>query len=761
MILVGWVALTAAMSLTLPDLTQAERSPIGGLVPKDSNALRAEQRSFEHFGLPLFSRNAVVVRNPDGLTDAELESIALQAARVNVTQVPDAENLLLDTNIRAALADAIGEDDLERLSERDPRLEEIPFALPLVNSRALFPGLAESGTTSVTFLAPVLDRGIATQRRLAEAYAEGIETEPGSSVGVAGALPARLAEWTRIKGALPVIETATVGLVALVIALTFRALGAALLTLVAAGIAYLVSVRSAAWVGSTLGVDIPREVEPVLVVLLLGIVTDYAVFVLAGARRRLAEGQSAAEATRATLVRTAPIIATAGLIVALGAAALVVGKLQFFRAFGPGLAVTVLVTLVVSLTLIPAAIAVFGRWVFWPSVDRNVFVDEEADAQVSATSERLARFATTRVGSKLLLTGSVAVLVVAALGLLRLDLGFSQTQGLPRDSDVRRTTDAAVAGFAPGILAPTEILLEDPEIEARRVELRRFEELVQEQPGIAAVIGPRAQPEGVDLPVFVSGSGAAARLVLVLDRRPLGASGLERLRELRTELVDLAQTAGLDDARISFVGDTALAAETIDGLVDDMERVALAVLIVNLLLLMIFLRAVVAPLFLVGASILALAASLGLTSLVFEGLLGHDGLKYYVPFAVAVLLLSLGSDYNVFVVGRIWIDAQNRPIGEAIAHATPRAARAITVAGLALAGSFGLLALIPLDAFRQFAFAMSVGILIDTFLVRSLLVPALLATIGEASWWPGRGLKRTVQAPAESAPEPEPVSENV
>jgi uncharacterized protein (DUF2267 family) len=163
---------------------------------------------------------------------------------------------------------------------------------------------------------------------------------------------------------------------------------------------------------------------------------------------------------------------------------------------------------------------------------------------------------------------------------------------------------------------------------------------------------------------------------------------------------------------------------------------------VNLLLLALFMRALVAPLYLIASSVLGLMASLGLTTLFFQVVLGQDDLTYYVPFAAAVLLVALGSDYNVFVAGRIWDEARGMRLREAIAVAAPQAARAVTVAGLALAASFALLAIVPLRSFREFAFVMAVGVLVDTFLVRTLLVPALTSLFGEGAWWPGRRVRR-------------------
>ena len=160
------------------------------------------------------------------------------------------------------------------------------------------------------------------------------------------------------------------------------------------------------------------------------------------------------------------------------------------------------------------------------------------------------------------------------------------------------------------------------------------------------------------------------------------------------------------------------------------------------MILAVFLRALVAPAYLVLASLLGLAASLGLTVYVFQGLLGYDELTFYVPFAATVLLVALGSDYNVYLVGRVWTEARRRPLRQAVAVAGGRAASAIAVAGLVLAASFALLALVPLRPFRELAFAVSAGLLLDAFLVRTLLAPAVIALVGERSGWPGRGLKR-------------------
>ena len=191
-------------------------------------------------------------------------------------------------------------------------------------------------------------------------------------------------------------------------------------------------------------------------------------------------------------------------------------------------------------------------------------------------------------------------------------------------------------------------------------------------------------------------------------------------------------------SRSGFAGDTAVAEETVNKTSSDLVRVVPIACALVLLVLAAFLRALVAPLYLVAASLLALAASLGATTLVFQDLLGFGELSFYVPFAGIVLLIALGSDYNVYLVGEVWEEARALPWKPAIETATRRARSAITVAGLVLALSFAMLAIVPLRPFRELAFLLCTGLLIDAFVVRSFLAPALLALVGRRSAWPGK-----------------------
>ena len=160
------------------------------------------------------------------------------------------------------------------------------------------------------------------------------------------------------------------------------------------------------------------------------------------------------------------------------------------------------------------------------------------------------------------------------------------------------------------------------------------------------------------------------------------------------------------------------------------------------LVLVALLRGLVAPLYLVAVSLLAPVAALGLTVFVFQVLGDSTEITYIVPIAAGVLLIALGSDYNVFLVGRIWSEARVRPFREAIVVGAAGAARAISAAGLVLAGSFASMAIVPVQVFRELAMMLAAGLLIDAFIVRTLLVPAVIALVGEHSGWPGNRLSR-------------------
>jgi RND superfamily putative drug exporter len=356
-------------------------------------------------------------------------------------------------------------------------------------------------------------------------------------------------------------------------------------------------------------------------------------------------------------------------------------------------------------------------------------------------SRPAARIAGTRRLASLVVAGCVAGLLFAAFPLLRLELGVSFVDSLPADTEVRRAPAAARQGFADGILSPTVVLIEGDAITSRREELARLGSLLKDQPGVAGVLGPGDVPIRESFDILLARNGDAARYLVVLSDEPLGAAAITSVNGLSARLPELLQDSQLTRATAGVGGDTATASYIVAQTERDLVRIAVAALLVNLAMLLLFLRAALASVCLLGTSLLSVAATLGVTSLVFDHVSPGQGLTFYVPFAAAVLLLAFGSDYNIFGVGHIWDEARHLPLSEAIVASMPGTARALTAAGLALGASFGLLAIVPLLPFRQLAFAMLLGILLDVFVVRLVLMPALLTALGPVSTWPNPRLR--------------------
>lgn len=707
-VLVGWACAVVAAVILLPDIKSARTGSLGDLVASDAGAIDTEERSIELFEFPVLSRTVIVQHRAGGFTPAAEARIYRRAARVT----------------RGKLAG----------------LERIAFALPVTNEpseRISSLGAGRRPTAALTFLFFPVDVGPNDQTELAhELIDREINRRSDGWVGLTGAVPARAAQVDAITDALPLVELATVLLIALAVGLHYRSAVAPIGNIATAAITYLLSVHLIGGLGEAIGISVPQEVEPVMVALLFGIVTDYAIFFFSRFRTYLNEGTPSRAAAELTAADLLPTIVTAAVTVAAASGVLVVAQLGFYRAFGPGTALAVLIALAVVTTFIPALLAVVGERVLWPGGARERDPGRRRLRRLAELRSRLLRLPT----SHPLATATLVALPLLALSALvtRMELANTLISGLPEDAPPRQALAEARKGFEPGAVSPTMVLVEAPGITAEDAGLRRLQRALAARNNVAAVVGPAQLPDTtVDLGAVSSPTGDAVRYLLVLGVNPLGSRAVRFATRLDDDLPGMLAAAGLGDAEAGLAGDTPLAAETVNETQDDLARImplaALAVFIV----LAIFLRALVAPLYLVAASLLALGASLGLTVLVFQELLGYGEITFFVPFAGIVLLVALGSDYNVYLAGRVWAEARILPLRRAVAVAGARASSAITIAGLILALSFSMLVFVPLQPFHELAFLLAAGLLLDALVVRSLLAPALITLFGELGTWPG------------------------
>jgi RND superfamily putative drug exporter len=805
----GWAAALALAVAFLPALAATASGGLSGLIPKNTAAAAAETEAARLFGAPLDAPVAVVQRDPHGMPKAALDRSVRQAIVVDRALSGSPGNPAQGAQAAAALAQAGYPNAAQILSgpvSPGPPggIPGLAGVFPLPNASGLIRGAREHSTTVITFLYFRPSTSLAAQTAGADSYVHWYLGYPSSDVaGVTGPIPAQVAQDGIIAHYLGWVEFFTVLAIAVIVGARFRAVGAPLVTLACAGTAYFLANRIVAWAAERMGASLPSDAGPVLVVLLLGVTTDYSVFFLSGMRANLAEGVRRLPAARLATAEFAPIILAAGFIVAATTASLMVAANQSLREFGPALALTVLTAMAVSMTLTPALMSVFGGLLFRsvppsrraarrqprsapeagadpagadPAADPAGADPAAADPAAAdpaaadpaaadpAGAERIgsrregrnvprrlpprilrsgvARFAAARPVALLTAVACIAGLLALAWFARHPRLGSPLVNELPASSTARYAQDAAAKGFAPGILSPTDILVIKPGVASQLPALTRFQRELARQPGVAELAGPATLhdvsgiPAGTPNPLLAK-SGNAARFVVVEDTDPLDATAISRVRALTGRLPALARSAGLAGVRLEIGGETALTSDAISSVLADLGRIVVAILVISLVLLAVFLRSLVAPVYLLFASVLAVFASLGLTLLLSYRVLGFDSLVYFVPIAGGVLLVSLGSDYNVFVVGRIWEEARRRAVPDAVRVAAPRASRAITTAGLALAASFAMLAVIPLEQFREIALLMGIGVILDAVVVRSVLVPALVVLFGRGGMWPG------------------------
>ncbi len=448
----AWIAAAVLATIALPELGSSGSAPLDDLVVQGGQTEQQQAYAIQRFGFPLFTDTAVVARDPRGLPPGTAQKTANAALAVHDHRTPD--------------------------------LPALRAALPITDSSGspLAPGTDATTAISYLFFADSanLDERTAQAARYGQRYLGG---KANAVVGPTGAAPARLAQYNEIESALPLVTVASVVLILLIVGLAFRSIGAPLVTLFAAAIAFLITVRVLPWLGERTGATVPAEVEPIVVVLLLGLVTDYSIFYMSETRRRLRLGEPRLDAARAATARTTPMVLTAGFIVAAGTGALVVGKLGFFRAFGPGLAATTLIALLVSVTLVPALIGLFGTHLFGKSVRREAVEqpiapadefmrtreDVHADmpggrsrwrlalsrpmlawrrterlaemAQTSHWRVLIARVSAARPVALVITVVCLGGLTVLALNTSRMELGLGFVNGLPLGNQVRVAAD--------------------------------------------------------------------------------------------------------------------------------------------------------------------------------------------------------------------------------------------------------------------------------------------------------------------------------
>jgi RND superfamily putative drug exporter len=531
---------------------------------------------------------------------------------------------------------------------------------------------------------------------------------------------------------------AALGVVILILLFTYRSPVLWILPIFSAMVALFTSEALIYFLAKYADLTVNGQSQGILTVLVIGAGTDYALLLVARYREELRRHEDRHEAMAFALHRATPAILASAATVAIGMLCLTLAEMNSTAGLGPVLAIGVAVTLLVMITLLPALLVICGRWVFWPK--RPTFGSPEPTA--SGLWARVGNRISVR--PRAIWLGTAVVLAIACLGLLKLDTGGlnSAEQYTKVFDSVKGQQVLTEHGFADDS-SPLQVVVNADKADEVAAAL-------QDVPGLG---DPNTQIPPV---------GGVKLITAPVQGDVADQAAFDTVKAVR------AKVHAIDGADALVGGTSAIYLDIQKASARDNWVIIPIVLLVVMLILMVLLRAVLSPVLLIGTVILSFGAALGLSTLLFHGVFTHlfeqgGGFAHAdasFPLFVFVFLVALGIDYNIFLMTRVREETQTRGTREGSLVALRATGGVITSAGLVLAATFAVLASLPLVFLTELGVAVALGVILETVVVRPVLVTALNYDLGGKIWWPSK-LDRGGDTPDPGASEPERESVSV
>lgn len=519
---------------------------------------------------------------------------------------------------------------------------------------------------------------------------------------------------------------ATVIIVALLLLITYRSPFLWLVPLVVVALTEQVSLRLIENVLPRIGLSPDGATTGIASVLVFGAATDYALLLIARYREELRRTEDRFAAMHVALRRTGEAILASGGTVVLAVLALLLASIESSRALAVACAIGVLMAMLAALFVLPAALVLCGRGVFWPFVPRVGSVES-----VGRVWGRLGEGVARR--PRLVAIAGVALLGGLAAGAGGVQVGLSQSELFRVKPEAVTAAQTLADAFPAGQTSPVDVLT-TPQAAQEVVAA------AQTVPGVAsAQVGEQTD--------------TIAKVSVVLTPEPGSEASDQAIRDLRAAVADVPGADAAVGGQIVSTLDVADAYER------DTRLILPIILVLVGLVLVVLLRGLLAPVLLVVTVVMSYFASLGASWLIFELVLGYPALDGSVVLFSFLFLVALGVDYNIFLVTRAREDAATMGTKAGMLNALRVTGGVITSAGILLAAVFAVLGVIPVITLAQIGIIVGIGVLLDTLLVRTVLVPALAFILGERFWWPGRPAAnaRTSVEPPAVTPREDPV----
>ncbi|GGI45490.1 membrane protein [Paenibacillus marchantiophytorum] len=706
--LIVWVLLTGILSVFLPNVNSQENNGASKL-PIDSASLQASDTMRAQFpsdeGVPAL----VVWYRAAGLTDPDIAAIQKIAKQLTDTPLTAQKGL--------------------------PPLHQMP-------AQAVKAMLSKDGTLLVLPIS--FNEGTETDvlqadlKKLQETAANQLGSDPFALKGDEAGLHARITGPVGIqtdatalfKGADFALLLATVLLVLILLIVLYRSPILAIIPLVGVGFAYGIISPILGFLAKQGWITVDAQSISIMTVLLFGAGTDYCLFFVARYRQALLEEKDKYAALRVSFGGATGAIGMSGLTVIVSLLALLFAHYGSNHRFAIPFSVAIFIMAVASLTLVPALLAIIGRVSFFPFIPLTPEMRAEKEARkgrkirvqkpVGKMSAALGHIVTEK--PKSVLAVSLIILIALAAFAPQIKFTYNILESFPSTMPSREGFTLLSEHVSPGSLAPVKIIVNT---EGKAADVQ-------------GALSKLPYVESVSKPVDSKKDAAYKAYELIFKEDPYALTSIDRIPEIRSTTEQKLQEAGLSKPQVWVGGETATQYDTKSVVERDTYIVIPVVIIVIALLLLIYLRSIVAMVYLIATVLLSYFSALGAGWLILHYFMDTSAIQGLIPLYAFVFLVALGEDYNIFMVSSIWQERNRLKLRDAIRLGVSTTSSVITSAGLILAGTFAVLASLPIQVLVQFGVICAIGVILDTFIVRPFLVPSITMLLGDLSFWPGK-----------------------
>lgn len=529
---------------------------------------------------------------------------------------------------------------------------------------------------------------------------------------------------------------ATVILILVLLIVIYRSPILAITPIIVVGIAYGAISPLLGWFAENGWINKDAQAASIMTVLLFGAGTDYCLFLITRYRDKLLEVENKYLALSLAMKESGGAILMSALTVFIGLATLGLADFGAFERFAVPFSFAIFIMGIAALTVLPAILALMGRAAFFPFVPRTEEMERKrAEKKNKPYKEpkpkhpimsKIGTFVTNKPWLVIIVT--LVVLGGLALTSTQIKYNYDLLSSFPEDMPSREGFDIIAENFTPGELAPVKILVDT-----------KGEEI-----NLTSQIESLSYIDLVNEPVTSEKDSNIQYYEADLNVNPYSNEAMDLIPTLKEDMKTMLTDAGVENADESYWigGETSSQVDKKTVQERDESIIQPVMVVIIALLLLVYLRSIAATIYLVGTVLISFFAALGLGWLVLTNFFGAESIASALPLYSFVFLIALGEDYNIFMISEVWNNRKTQSIKEAVKNGVTQTGSVITSAGLILAGTFAVLATLPIQLLVQFGVITALGVLIDTFIVRPLLVPAITVVLGRYAFWPGKLFKK-------------------